>query len=47
MVATAIVITVLSAVLCGLSEMNIRPVTPRAPGYLDDFDHWPSSKPRK
>ena len=46
MVATAIVITALSAILCALSEMNIRPVT-RPPRYhLDDFDHWMSLTPR-
>jgi hypothetical protein len=45
-VGTAIVITLLAAILYALGDMNMRPVTPRAPGYFDDFDHWMSLKLR-
>ena len=44
-VDTVIVATLLAA-MYALSDIDIRPVTPRAPWYLDDFDHWMSLRLR-
>jgi hypothetical protein len=43
-VGTGIVVTLLAAILYAVSEINNRPITPRAAWYIDDYDLWMSLK---